>query len=199
MKIIVVGASGTVGKNIVAALGNEHQLIKASRSSKEHPLDMTSPESIKKFFQQIGKFDALVVAAGDLGFAPLGQLSHDHWEKSFRSKLMGQVNLVTIGKDFINDGGSFTLTSGVLTEVFIQAGIVASSINRAVEGFALATAAEIGRGIRVNVVSPGLLEESAPQMGSFFPGHFPVPGARVGQFYKRAVLGIENGRVLLAV
>jgi NAD(P)-dependent dehydrogenase (short-subunit alcohol dehydrogenase family) len=195
MKIIIVGANGTVGKNAHLALKEGHEIVTVGKNSGQYQVDISDAKSVKAMFEKIGKFDALVSATGDVAFAPLSALTADHWETGIRSKFLGQVNLVQIGKDYINEGGSFTLTSGILSEAFIAAGTSATAINRALEGFALSAAAEIGRGIRINVVSPGMLEESQSVYGAFFPGHIGVSGARVGQAFKRSVLGIETGRV----
>lgn len=198
MKVVIVGGNGTIGKYVQEFLAG-HELVIVGRNSGEHQVDMTDPASVKKLFEKIGKFDALVAVAGEVAFAPLKELTSDHWETGIRSKFLGQVNLVSIGKDYINEGGSFTLTSGILSDSFIAAGVSATAINRAVEGFAQAAAAEIGRGIRINVVSPGMLEASAEHYGAFFPGHIPVPNCRVAQSYKRSVLGIETGKIFKVV
>ncbi len=195
MKVIIVGANGTIGKFVQEFLEKDNEIITAGRNSGDHRVDITDPKSIKAFFEKVGKFDALVSVAGDVAFAPLAQLTEDHWNTGFKSKFMGQVNLVQIGKDYINEKGSFTLTSGILSEAYIAAGTSATAINRALEGFAQAAATEIGHGIRINVVSPGMLEASAEAYGSFFPGHIGVPGCRVAQSYKRSVMGVETGRV----
>lgn len=199
MKIVIIGANGTIGKRIVEALGTEHQIIKVGRNSGDHKADISDAASVKALFEKIGKFDALINASGDVAFAPFKDLNADHWETGIRSKFLGQVNLVSIGKDYINDGGSFTLTSGILSESFIAYGTSATAINRAVEGFAQAAAAEIGRGIRINVVSPDMLEDSKEAYGAFFPGHYGVAGCRVALAYKKSVLGIETGRIYKAV
>ena len=195
MKIVLVGANGTIGKKILEALGPGHEIIKVGRSSGDLHADIADAKSVRALFEKIGKFDALVNASGDIAFAPFSELNQKHWETGFNSKLMGQVNLVTIGKDFITDGGSFTLTSGVLSSQYIAYGTSATAINRAVEGFAQAAASEIGRGIRINVVSPGMLQESEGAYGAYFPGHLPVPGAKVAQYFKRSVLGVETGKI----
>lgn len=160
-----------------------------------HHQPQRSKQSLHALFQKVGKVDAIVNAAGDVAFAPLAQLNVDHWEIGLRSKFMGQVNLIQIGKNYLNDGGSITLTSGILSESYIAAGASATAINRAVEGFAQAAAAEIGRGIRINVVSPDVLEASLPSYGPFFPGHIGVPSCRVAQSYKKSVMGIETGKI----
>ena len=194
MKIIVVGANGTIGSKIVEALGTEHQIIKVGRNSGDVHADISDPASVKAMFEKIGKFDALVNASGDVAFAPFKDLNADHWELSIRSKFLGQINLVQIGQNYINDNGSFTLTTGVLSHAFIPAGTIPTVVGRAIEGYAEVASTIIGRGIRVNVVSPGMLQESEKAYGAFFPGHIAVPGAKVAQFYKRSVFGSESGK-----
>lgn len=199
MKIVIVGGTGTIGKRVTEFLKEGNEIITVGKRTGDYQMDITDPKSIRDVFQKIGKFDALVSAAGDVAFAPLAELSLDHWETGIRSKFLGQVNLVQIGKEFINDGGSFTLTSGILSQTFIAAGTSATAINRAVEGFAQAAAAEIGRGIRINVVSPDMLEDSKAAYGAFFPGHYGVAGCRVAQAYIKSVKGIETGKIYKAV
>ncbi len=192
MKIVIVGASGTIGKAIVKELGPRHDIVKAGRSG-ELNLDMTNPESIRAAFQKIGRFDAMISAAGSVKFAPLAQMTASDYEIGLKDKLMGQVNLVLTGREFINDGGSFTLTSGVLTHDPIIAGTSASMCNGAVEAFVRAAAIELPRGIRINAVSPGVLQESMDQYGPFFRGHEAVPAARVALAYAKSVEGARTG------
>lgn len=199
MKIVIVGATGTIGKRVTEFLSEGHEVITVGKRTGQYQADIADAKSVRALFEKIGKFDALVSATGDVAFVPFKDLNADHWEVGIRSKFLGQVNLVQIGKEFINDGGSFTLTSGILSSTFIAAGTSATAINRAVEGFVQAAAFEIGRGIRINVVSPDMLEDSKEAYGAFFPGHYGVAGCRVAQAYKKSVLGIETGKVYKAV
>jgi NAD(P)-dependent dehydrogenase (short-subunit alcohol dehydrogenase family) len=199
MKIIVIGAAGTIGQKIVAAIEDGHEIIKVGRKSGDLHADITDPGSLKELFEKAGKFDALVNASGDVAYSPFRELDDSHFDVGYKSKFLGQVHLVTLGKDQINDGGSITLTSGILSHEFVPFGSAGSAMNSAIETFAQAAACEIGRGIRINVVCPGLLEESAKAYGSYFPGHIPVSGSKVAQFYKRSIFGVETGKVFLAI
>src|SRR6266851_8757729 len=114
---------------------------------------------------------------------------------SLGSKLMGQINLVQEAIPFINEKGSFTLVSGVLNEEPIFAGVAGATVSGALEGFVRATAIELPKGLRINVVSPTILKESEAQFGPFFPGVIPVEGWRVAQAYKRAILEVQTGQV----
>src|ERR1700730_3139681 len=196
MKIVLIGANGKIGELVLTAMaGAGHEIVKVGRKSGDFQVDIESRESIRQLYQVVGSFDAVAVAAGEVVFAPLSQLTAENWQFSLGSKLMGQISLVQEGIPFIKENGSFTLVSGVLNDEPIFAGVAASTVSGALEGFVRATAIELPKGLRINVVNPTILEESVPSMGSFFHGVIPVEGWKVAQAYKRAILGAQTGRV----
>jgi NAD(P)-dependent dehydrogenase (short-subunit alcohol dehydrogenase family) len=196
MKIILIGANGTIGELVQTAMaGAGHEIVKVGRKSGDFQVDIESRESIRQLYQAVGSFDAVAVAAGEVVFAPLSQLTAENWQFSLGSKLMGQISLVQEAIPFIKERGSFTLVSGVLNDEPIFASAAAAAISGALEGFARAAAVERPKGLRINVVSPTILKESEAQFGPFFPGVIPVEGWRVAQAYKRAILGVQTGRV----
>lgn len=195
MRIVVVGATGTIGKAVVAALEDRHEIVKVGQTGGDHQVDIADSGSIRRLFETVGRFDALVSAAGKVHFGALAELTEKEFELGLRNKLMGQVNLVLIGRDYLNDGGSFTLTSGVLSHDPIRYGASASLVNGALESFVKAAAIELDRGRRINVVSPGVLIESLPVFGDYFRGHEAVPGARVAKAYLKSVEGLLTGQV----
>ena len=196
MKIVLIGANGTIGELVQTALaGAGHEIVKVGRKSGNFQVDIESRESIRQLYQAVGSFDAVAVAAGEVVFAPLPQLTAENWQFSLGSKLMGQISLVQEAIPFINERGSFTLVSGVLNDEPIFGSAAAATVSGALEGFARAAAVELPKGLRINVVSPTILKESEAQFGPFFPGVVPVEGWRVAQAYKRAILGVQTGRV----
>ena len=196
MKIILIGANGTIGELVQTAMaGAGHEIVKVGRKSGDFQVDIESRESIRQLYQAVGSFDAVAVAAGEVVFAPLSQLTAENWQFSLGSKLMGQISLVQEALPVINERGSFTLVSGVLNDEPIFASAAAAAVSGALEGFARAAAVELPKGLRINVVSPTILKESEAQFGPFFPGVIPVEGWKVGQAYKRAILGAQTGRV----
>lgn len=197
MRILVVGASGTVGQAAVKELSRRHEIIKAGRSSGDVTVDVMNEESVRAMFARTGKLDAVVACAGHVHFGPVATMTPEQFRKGLNDKLMGQVNLVLLGMDSINDGGSFTLTSGVLDRDPVRQGANAAAVNGALGAFVKGAAVEMPRGIRINVVSPGLLEESAQKYDGFFPGHEPVSAARVGLAYAKSVEGALNGEVII--
>jgi len=106
-----------------------------------------------------------------------------------------RVNLVQQGLAFIRDGGSFTLTSGLLNDEPIRQGTSASLVNGALEGFVRAAAIELPRALRINLVSPTVIEESLPIYAPFFRGIKAVAASEAALGYVRSVEGAHTGRV----
>ena len=196
MKIVLVGANGKIGELVQTAMaGTGHEIVKVGHKSGDFQVDIESRESIRQLYQVVGSFDAVAIAAGQVVFAPLSQLTAENWQFSLGSKLLGQISLVQEAIPFISERGSFTLVSGVLNEEPIFAGVTGATVSGALEGFVRAAAVELPKGLRINVVNPTILKESEAHMGSFFPGVIPVEGWRVAQAYKRSILGVQTGRI----
>ena len=195
MKIILVGASGTIGQAIDRELRERHDIVRVGRHSGELQVNITDPASIRRLFEQTGPFDALISAAGNAHFGALEELSAKEFAVGLDDKLMGQINLVLIGREFANDGASFTLTSGVLSEDPIRYGAAVSTVNAALDGFVRAAAIELPRGLRINGVSPTILEESLPAYGPYFRGFKAVPAATVALAYAKSAEGRQTGQV----
>jgi NAD(P)-dependent dehydrogenase (short-subunit alcohol dehydrogenase family) len=194
MRILIVGASGTIGSAVVAALGGRHELVLASQHKAPEIVDIADPASIRALFARIGRVDAVVNAAGRAAFKPFNELADADFEFSLRSKLMGQVNLFRTGLEWIADNGSFTLTAGYLARHPMPGSVAGSLVNAALEGFARAAALEAPRGIRVNAVSPSWITETLQKLGRPLTGG--VPAATVAQAYVRSVEGTETGQVI---
>ncbi|NJL28882.1 MAG: short chain dehydrogenase [Thermoanaerobaculia bacterium] len=199
MRILIVGASGTIGRAIAAELGQRHEVLTAGRSSGDVRLDITDAASIRAAFETLlethGPLDAVISAAGSVKFAPFEQMQAADYEIGLRDKLMGQVQLVLIGREHLNDGGSFTLTTGVLDSDPIRQGTSASMVNGAINAFVMAAAIEMPRGLRINVVSPGVIEEAMKDYAPYFRGFEPVPAARAALAYAKSVEGAQTGKV----
>lgn len=197
MRILIVGASGDIGRIVCDELGQRHEILRAGRSGGDLTVDMADPASVAAMYGAAGPLDAVVATAGEVHFAPLAEQTAETFMTGLRSKLMGQVNLVLGGLDRVRDGGSFTLTGGVLDRDPIRTGAGAATANAALTGFVTGAAIEMPRGLRLNVVSPGLLEVSAPRYGASFPGHVPVPSDRVALAYVKSVEGAITGRTII--
>ncbi|MGL4356849.1 MAG: short chain dehydrogenase [Aeromonas popoffii] len=195
--VILIGAQGKMGQAALSGLG-KHKVITASRSGEgcDFQVDITSRESIERLYQNVGSFDAVVNTAGYCEYAPFGEMSDEQWQTTIQSKLMGQINLVNVGLNYINQGGSFTLISGILNIKPIPLAIADATTSGAIDTFVQCVAHELPRGIRINVVNPTVLEEAWDVYGEMMPGFQPVPGALVGKAFERSVDGFITGQVL---
>lgn len=195
MKALVIGATGSIGAVVAATLdARGHEVIRASRSG-EAAVDVTDPASVAALFAQVTDIDAVVVAVGSVPFKPLAELGREDYLAGFTGKTLAQIEVVRQALEHINDGGSITVTSGVLAREPIATGAAAAMANGALESFVITAAAEAPRGIRINAVSPDVLANS-PGYHASFPGHRPVTDDEVGTAYVLAVEGIITGRVL---
>lgn len=195
MKILVIGANGTVGQTVVKELSLRHEIILVGKSKGDYLVDLANPASIADLYFKVGMVDAIVCAAGSGYFAPMEQLTPDNFKAGLDEKLLGQINLVLLGQKFLTDNGSFTLISGILSEEPILQGLNSSTINAAIEGFVVAAAIELPRGIRINVISPTMLTESIDSYGAFFRGFEPVDGYKVALAYSKSVEGANTGQI----
>ena len=196
MRVLIVGANGTVGRTVVAALGKRHEIVKAGRSSGDVTVDLTRLDSIRAMYGKAAKLDAVVACVGHTHFGPLTEMTEAQFMMGLKDKVMGQVNLVFEGLKHLNDGGSFTLTSGILSRDPVRQGASASAVDAAIDGFVIGAAIEMPRGMRINAVSPGLLQDSAVKYDGFFPGHAPVSSERVGLAFAKSIEGAITGQVI---
>ncbi|NIF34954.1 short chain dehydrogenase [Enterobacter sp. Tr-810] len=196
-KVILIGAQGKMGQAALSGLKN-HEVITASRSGEgcDHKVDITSTSSLKALFEKVGKFDAVVNTVGFCEYADFTEMTEEQWETTVQSKMMGQINLVKVGLDYINDKGSFTLISGILNVKPIPMAIADATTSGAIDTFVKCVAHELPRGVRINVVNPTVLEEAWDVYGEMMPGFQPVPGALVGKAFERSVDGFITGQVL---
>ena len=195
MRVVIVGATGTIGKAVVGALDGRHDIVAVGNKGGAYQVDLADSASIRALFQMTGRFDALVSTAGKVHYGDFSKMTEREFEIGLKNKLMGQVNLVLIGRDFVNDGGSFTLTSGAPAFDPVRSGVSASLVNGAIHSFVIAAAIELQRGLRINVICPGLLEESVAAYGAYFPGHETVPARRVARAYVKSIEGHQTGQI----
>jgi NAD(P)-dependent dehydrogenase (short-subunit alcohol dehydrogenase family) len=193
MRILVIGATGTIGAAVAQALDARHEVLRASHSRSALAVDLADPESIKRLYAKVGTVDAVVSAAGKAAFGPLLALSAEDFSLSLTSKLMGQVNVVRFGVDALADRGSFTLTTGFLSRFPAPGSAAISLVNAGLEGFVRAAALDLPRGLRINAVAPGWVCETLvalkrdPSTG--------VPAAQVAQTYVKSVEGSMSGQI----
>jgi NAD(P)-dependent dehydrogenase (short-subunit alcohol dehydrogenase family) len=193
MRILIIGASGHVGSAAMEVLKRDHDVVGVSRSTAPS-VDLGNTESVTQLFSELGRFDAVISAYGPVPFKKATDLSETDLTNAFTGKVLSQLNLVRIALNYVNDGGSITLTTGILAREAIPTGAAAAMANGAVESYVMAAAGEMPRGIRINAVSPSVLA-AATSYHSTFAGFEPVSSESVGQAFLRSVAGIATGRV----
>lgn len=196
MKILIIGGNGTIGKTLVSHFSKNNEIIIAGRTSGSVKVDIANSNSIKSMFQEIGKVDAIICVAGEAKWADFKQLTEDDYYIGLKSKLMGQVNLVRIGQNYLNPKGSITLSTGILADDPVIKTTSASMVNGGIHSFVKAVVLEIENGIRINVVSSGMVEDAYEKYKSYFPGHNPIPMKKVINGYVRSVEGKANGEII---
>jgi NAD(P)-dependent dehydrogenase (short-subunit alcohol dehydrogenase family) len=194
MRILVIGATGTIGAAVVKALATRHDVVAVAHTQGALRVDLASPDSIARLYQAVGRCDAVVSAAGSAKFAGFTDLSYDDYLFGLTHKLMGQVNLIRIGHAYLNDGGSFTVTSGVLSRDPMPGSCSISMVNAGLEGFVRAAALELPRGLRANVVSPPWVTETL--MARAMDPSIGLPADTVARAYVHSVEGTATGQTI---
>jgi NAD(P)-dependent dehydrogenase (short-subunit alcohol dehydrogenase family) len=196
MRIIIVGASGTMGQYLVEQLKTEHEIITAGSRSGDLLVDITDVQSIEKMYREAGSFDALISTAGPTYVGPWDSLNDEQFRIGVNGKMMGQINLVLIGQHYINPRGSFTLITGRLTHTPQRNFANAAAANGAIEGFVRGAAIELRNNIRINAVAPGVIENS-PQYFPYFPGEVPTAMKDLGYAFRKSIFGPSTGEVIV--
>ena len=196
MKILIIGGNGTIGKTVVSHLQEKDDILIAGRTNADVHVDISDSKSIQTMFEKTGTLDAIICIAGEAKWDDFKNLSEDDYYIGLKSKLMGQVNLVRIGQNYLNPKGSITLSTGILADDPVVKTASASMVNGGIHSFVQAVALEMENEIRVNVVSSGMVEDAYEKYKDYFPGHNPIPMNKVINGYVRSVKGKVNGEVI---
>lgn len=196
MKILIVGGNGTIGKKVSEHLAKKHELVIAGRTSGDVQVDIADSSSLQAMFETVGKVDAIVCIAGEAKWGAFDSLTEADYHIGLNSKLMGQVNLVRIGKDYLNENGSITLSTGILADFPVATTTSAAMVNGGIHSFVKAVALELRTQCRVNVVSSGLVEDSVYKYEDYFPGHNPIPMTKITNGYVKSIEGHDTGLII---
>ena len=196
MKILIIGGKGTIGKKVSDHFSKKHDIIIGGRNSGDVKVDIADSKSIEAMFKSVGNLDAVVCIAGEAKWAPFDSMTEEDFYIGLKSKLMGQVNLVRIGQNYLNSAGSFTLTTGILADHPVELTASAAMVNGGIHSFVKAVSLELANGIRINVVSSGLVEDAIEKYEAYFPGHNPIPMHKVINGYVKSVEGKGTGEII---
>ncbi|WP_329126630.1 short chain dehydrogenase [Streptomyces caniferus] len=192
MKVLVIGATGTIGSAVVSALEASHQVVKASRTGPVRA-DLEDPTSLDALFREVPELDAVVCCAASGPLVDLESAADDEIAAAVRGKLLGQVALAQRAVRHLRDGGSITLTGGTFPAP-LAGGSLGALINTGLEGFVRNAADELPRRLRINLISPGWIKETLERMGA--DGTDGTPVAEVARAYVAAVEGAVHGETM---
>jgi NAD(P)-dependent dehydrogenase (short-subunit alcohol dehydrogenase family) len=196
MKILIIGGNGTIGKRVSNYFKKKHDVLIAGRKNADIQVDIADSNSIETMFNNIDEIDAVVSIAGEAKWAAFKEMTEDDFYIGIKSKLMGQINLVRIGQNYIKKNGSFTLTTGILADEPVNLTTSAAMVNGGIHSFVKAAALELTNGMRINVVSSGLVEDAAEKYQDYFPGYNAIPMGKIVNGYVRSVSGLDTGKII---
>ncbi len=196
MKIVIIGGTGTIGQRLVNHFEQDDEVIVAGRTTTPFLVDIKDSKSIGQLFEKIGKVDAIVCVAGEAKWDYFDQLAEEDYYIGIESKMMGQVNLVRIGRHYLHPNGSITLTTGILADDPVAKTSSAAMVNGAIHSFVRAAALELTSQLRINVVSSGMVADAYEKYKAYFPGHNPISMDKVVNAYVRSVKGLDHGQII---
>jgi len=174
-RVAIVGASSGIGKAVAEEVRNQGgQPLLSSRSRKKLervasslggapviPVDMTDIRSAERWADSLPKVDHLVISASSAVHGPFADIEEDAVRTMFDAKFFGPYRLAKAALNKINDGGSITFFSGVLSRRPGMNCTGLGAVNGAVESLCYGLALELGPRLRVNCVSPGMIRSEA--------------------------------------
>ena len=195
-KVIVVGATGRLGSVVVGGL-KDYEVIRAGRSGPDLKIDALDFESASAALATIGPFDALISCAGVRApFKPFEELTMEDFAIGISNKCLSQLNLAKAAIPYLTENGSITLTSGIIGDEPILGGSAAAAANGALNMCVSTLAAEYAGKLRINIVSPSIIENSVEHYGMVFDGFEPTSEKRIVEAYRRTISAPITGRVL---
>jgi NAD(P)-dependent dehydrogenase (short-subunit alcohol dehydrogenase family) len=201
-RILLVGADGVIGRHVHAALKLQHEVICAGLEGADVKLDLSDAPTLVAALAKLGQLDAVISTAGRAKFVALADIPPASLDTSayglgLKDKLMGQVNLALAAREVLSPGGSITLTSDTTSTDPILGGSSLSMVNGALDHWVRAAAMEM-RALRINVVSPSLVEGTPAGAIAAFPGFELVSGSKIAAAYIRCLESGLSGEVVRA-
>lgn len=187
-KVLVIGASGLLGKNVVSLMTDKYEVVTSSLNDAKFPADISNEESLRALFEKVGNVDAIICTAGMVNFVDWNQADASDWQFGLANKLMGQVNILRLGRAYVNEGGAIVLTTGLLAQYPIPGSSIVSAVNAAVEAAIAAVKVELDDSVRIGAVSPGWVAETMSAMGMD-----PSSGTPAAEVASRFIDFVESG------
>ena len=196
MKILIIGGAGTIGQKVSRQFSMKHEVLIAGRNSGDVVVDIVDSQSIEAMFKSIGNVDAVVNIAGDAKWAAFDSMTEEDFYIGIKSKLMGQVNLVRIGQQYVNVGGSFTLSTGILADHPVALTSSPALVNGGILSFVKEAFLEMQNGVRIYLLYSALVEYAVASYEADFRGHNHIPMKKVINGYVKSVEGKGTGEII---
>jgi NAD(P)-dependent dehydrogenase (short-subunit alcohol dehydrogenase family) len=149
----------------VAIFGRDKQTLAAAQRQLGAPTvavqgDVTRRDDLQQFFaaaaQQFDGLDGVFVNAGIAAFAPIDMVTDEHIASLLDVNFIGAVRTIQHALPLLRDGASIVLNSSMFTAIGLPGSSIYTASKAALESLARTLSAElVGRGIRVNTISPG--------------------------------------------
>jgi len=194
MKILLIGATGTIGHKVQERLAKQHEVIAVGYRDGNYTVDLSNKSSIQALFEQVGQVDAVISTTGLAAFAPYSELTDEQFQLGWDNKVMGQINLVRVGQAYLPEGGVVLLTSGLMAIEPIPGSVSVSAANGALNSFVKAAALELGSSLRVNAVSPIFVKETLEMMG--MDSSTGLSASDTAKAYQAGLEGTMTGEIL---
>lgn len=208
---LVTGASKGIGAGIAKALAAEGAAVVVNYASSKTGADAVVEEIAKAggkavavkgdvskatdaqaivdaAVKQFGRLDVLVNNSGVYEFAPLDQITEEHYHKQFNVNVLGLLLTTQAAARQMSDGGSIINIGSLVTRIVPQGGSVYTATKGAVDAITGVLSRELGpRQIRVNALNPGMVETEGTHAAGFIGSDFhtqaiaQTPLGRIGQ------------------
>jgi 3-oxoacyl-[acyl-carrier protein] reductase len=154
--------------------------------------DVSKQADVRRLFAEtkkaFGRLDVLVNNAGIYEFAPIEEVTPEHFHKQFDLNVLGLLLTTQEAVKYLGKGGSVINLSSVVATAAPPAGSVYSATKAAVDAVTRSLAKELGpRQIRVNAINPGMVETEGLHSAGLSSGDFrkqleaQTPLGRIGQ------------------
>lgn len=194
MRILLIGATGTIGSKVRERLEVEHEVLVVGYTRGDYQVDIADKASILSLYQQVGEVDAVISAAGNSSPGAFDEMTDEQYALGWNNKLMGQINVARVGLPYIHEGGVIILTSGVLADEPLPGFAGISAVNGGLNSFTKAAALDIGNNLRINIVSPPFSTETLEMIG--MDSTNSLSATDIAKAYEAALVGRMNGEVL---
>lgn len=189
MRILIIGASGTIGSAVAGELDDSgYVVLGASRRNARFSVDIGDGTSMRSLLERLRAVDALICTVGSGVYVPEADARMRGFDRALEPTVSGQMTLVRESLTHVRE--CIVLTAGMVAQDAEDAMVATPMSDGSLERFVRAAALEFASP-RVNVVAPPLVHETARRLGAANG----VPAGRVAKMYRRVLESDAHGEV----